>query len=151
MSNTHQYVEPCMTIGDLAKAAGVNVETIRFYQRKGLMPEPVRPPGGIRRYADAHRSRLHFIKSAQRLGFSLDEIADLLQLEDGSGCVQARTKAQVKLADVKNRLESLRLIEGALEELIRLCGASRGNVRCPLIATLRSDASLTLGANACAR
>ena len=54
-------------------------------------------------------------------------------------------------ANVKNRLESLRLIEGALEELIRLCGASRGNVRCPLIATLRSDASLTLGANACAR
>ncbi|MBW0170219.1 MAG: MerR family DNA-binding protein [Hydrogenophaga sp.] len=136
MSDIHTRGEPSMTIGGLAKAAEVHVETIRLYQRKGLMPEPLRRCGGIRRYAEADRSRLHFIKSAQRLGFSLDEIAELLQLDDGASCVQARTKAQAKLADVRARLEDLRRMEGALEELIRLCGASRGKVPCPLIAAL---------------
>ena len=143
MSDIQTPSDSNMTIGGLAKAAEVNVETIRFYQRKGLMPEPLRPSGGIRLYAEADRSRLHFIKSAQRLGFSLDEIAELLQLDDGASCVQARTKAQTKLADVKSRLEDLHRIEGVLEGLIRLCGASRGKVRCPLIAALKTDASLS--------
>jgi len=82
MSNTpsHSLNDPGMTIGDLAKVAGVNVETIRFYQRKGLMPEPDRPVGSIRRYGPTDQSRLNFIKSAKRLGFSLDETAQLLQL-----------------------------------------------------------------------
>jgi small multidrug resistance family-3 protein len=70
-----------MTIGVLAEAAGVNVETIRFYQRKGLMQEPDRPLGSIRRYGEPDLARVHFIKSAQRLGFSLDEVADLLKLD----------------------------------------------------------------------
>ena len=143
MSDIHTPSDPNMTIGGLAKAAEVNVETIRFYQRRGLMPEPLRPSGGIRRYAEADRFRIHFIKSAQRLGFSLDEIAELLQLDDGTSCVQARTKAQAKLADVKSRLEDLHRIEGVLEGLIRLCGASSGKVRCPLIAALKTDASLS--------
>ena len=68
------------TIGALAETAGVNVETIRFYQRKGLMQEPDRPLGGIRRYGEADMARVRFIKSAQRLGFSLYLIADLLKL-----------------------------------------------------------------------
>ncbi|MGE0348555.1 Hg(II)-responsive transcriptional regulator [Hydrogenophaga sp.] len=143
MSDIHTPSESNMTIGELAKAADVNVETVRFYQRKGLMPEPLRPSGGIRRYAEAARSRLHFIKSAQRLGFSLDEIAELLQLDDGASCVQARIKAQTKLADVKGRLEDLRRMEAVLEGLISQCGASRGTVRCPLIAALKNDASLS--------
>ncbi len=67
-----------LTIGAFAKAAGVNVETIRFYQRKGLLPEPDKPHGSIRRYGKADVTRVRFVKSAQRLGFSLDEIADLL-------------------------------------------------------------------------
>lgn len=150
MINTPTPAETGMTIGGLATAADVHVETIRFYQRKGLMPEPQRPSGGIRRYKEADRSRLHFIKSAQRLGFSLDEIAELLQLEDGASCARARTKAQVKLEDVRARLEDLRRMEGALEGLIRLCGASRGKVRCPLIAALKDDASLSTGAGVCA-
>ena len=73
-----------LTIGVLAEAAGVNVETIRFYQRKGLLPEPDRPVGGIRRYGAADVARVRFIKSAQRLGFSLDDVAQLLRLEDGT-------------------------------------------------------------------
>ena len=127
-----------LTIGALADAAGVNVETIRFYQRKGLMREPDRPVGGIRRYGEPDLARVRFIKSAQRLGFSLDEIADLLKLEDGSHCTQARKQAEHKLADVRARLDDLRRIEGVLQDLVERCCAARGQVRCPLIAALQT-------------
>ncbi|VFT06757.1 putative transcriptional regulator protein MerR [Escherichia coli] len=83
-----------------AKAAGVNVETIRFYQRKGLLPEPDKPYGSIRRYGEADVTRVRFVKSAQRLGFSLDEIAELLRLEDGTHCEEASGLAEHKLKDV---------------------------------------------------
>ena len=94
-----------MTIGVLADAASVNIETIRFYQRKRLMTEPDRPVGGIRRYGHADLSRVRFIKSAQRLGFSLDEIADLLKLDDDTHCKEAKELAERKLADVQVRLQ----------------------------------------------
>lgn len=126
------------TIGVLAEAAGINVETVRFYQRKGLMQEPDRPLGGIRRYGGPDLARVRFIKSAQRLGFSLDEIGDLLKLEDGSHCTEARKQAERKLADVRARLDDLRRIEGALQELVERCCAARGQVRCPLIAALQT-------------
>lgn len=126
-----------LTIGVLAETAGVNVETIRFYQRKGLMQEPDRPVGGIRRYGEADLARLRFIKSAQRLGFSLDEVADLLKLEDGAHCTEARMQAEHKLADVRARLVDLQRIEGALQDLVERCCATRGRVKCPLIETLQ--------------
>jgi MerR family mercuric resistance operon transcriptional regulator len=126
-----------LTIGALAEAAGVNVETIRFYQRKGLMQEPDRPPGGIRRYGKADLARVRFIKSAQRLGFSLDEIADLLRLEDGSHCNEAREQAEHKLADVRAKLADLQLIETVLKELVQRCCAASGEVRCPMIQALQ--------------
>jgi MerR family mercuric resistance operon transcriptional regulator len=127
-----------LTIGRLAEAAGVNVETIRFYQRKGLMREPDRPLGGIRRYGEADLARVRFIKSAQRLGFSLDEIADLLKLEDGSHCTEVREQAEHKLADVRARLADLQRIEGALQGLVERCCATSGRVQCPLIAALHA-------------
>ena len=127
------------TIGVLAKTAGVNVETIRFYQRKGLMREPDRPLGGIRRYSDVDLGRVRFIKSAQRLGFSLEEIADLLQLEDGSHCTEAREQAEHKLADVRARLADLHRIEGALQGLVERCCATSRRVKCPLIAALQEE------------
>lgn len=127
-----------LTIGVLADAAGVNVETIRFYQRKGLMQEPDRPLGGIRRYGEPDLARVRFIKSAQRLGFSLDEIADLLKLEDGSHCTEAREQAERKLADVRDRLADLRRIEVALQGLVVRCCATSGQVQCPLIAALQA-------------
>lgn len=127
-----------LTIGVLADAAGVNVETIRFYQRKGLMQEPDRPLGSIRRYGGPDLARVRFIKSAQRLGFSLDEIADLLKLEDGSHCTEAREQAERKLADVRDRLADLRRIEVALQGLVVRCCATSGQVQCPLIAALQA-------------
>ena len=125
------------TIGTLANAAAVNVETIRFYQRKGLMPAPVRPSGSIRRYAAIDLARVQFIKSAQRLGFSLDQVSDLLMLEDGTHCDEARALAERKLQDVRDKLALLRCIESTLSKLVVQCGSARGAVTCPLIASLQ--------------
>ena len=126
-----------LTIGAVADAAGVNVETIRFYQRKGLMAEPPRPYGTIRRYASSDVERVKFVKAAQRLGFSLDEVAGLLSLDDGTHCDEARQRAEQKLADVRDKLSDLRRIEAVISKLVRDCCASRGTVSCPLIAALR--------------
>lgn len=125
-----------LTIGAFADAADVNVETIRFYQRKGLLRVPAKPPGGIRRYGEPDVTRLRFVKSAQRLGFTLDEIGELLELDDGTDCDAARAQAERKLADVRARLVDLRRIEQVLAELVARCSASAGPVRCPLIASL---------------
>lgn len=128
-----------LAIGAFAQAAGVGVETVRYYQRRGLLPEPDRPYGRIRRYGKADGERLRFVKSAQRLGFSLDEIAALLRLEDGTGCKEASRLAERKLADVRGKLADLTRLEAALSRLVRACHARRGNVSCPLIASLRRD------------
>ena len=125
------------TIGALAETAGVNVETIRFYQRKGLMPEPEKPYGSIRRYGAADLARVRFIKSAQRLGFSLEEVGELLKLEDGARCSEARQLAEQKLVDVRQKLTDLQRIESVLAGLVARCSAVRGRVNCPLIASLQ--------------
>ena len=121
----------------MAKAAAVNVETIRFYQRKGLLHEPERRYGSIRRYADADLGRVRFIKASQRLGFSLDEVGELLKLEDGTHCDEARDLAEHKLQDVREKLVDLRRIEMALDQLVARCGSTHGAVKCPLISSLR--------------
>jgi MerR family mercuric resistance operon transcriptional regulator len=130
---------PELTIGALATQAVVNVETIRFYQRKGLMHEPARPLGSVRRYGAVDLARVRFIKSAQRLGFSLDEIAQLLKLEDGTHCDEAREQAQHKLVDVREKLVDLQGMEAALAALVERCCSARGQVKCPLIDTLHGQ------------
>ncbi len=126
-----------LTIGGLAKAAGVSVETIRFYQRRDLLSEPDRPLGGIRRYSTTDVARIVFIKSSQRLGFSLNEVAGLLKLSDGSQCDEARALAEHKLSDVQGRIADLQRIELALQELISRCQTSQSEVKCPLISALQ--------------
>lgn len=125
-----------LTIGALAKAAGVTVETIRFYQLKGLLRKPDKPYGGIRRYAERHVARVKFVKAAQRLGFSLDEVGQLLKLEDGTHCSEAAELAALRLADVRARLADLQRMEEALSKLVSECNAHQGNVSCPLISAL---------------
>jgi MerR family mercuric resistance operon transcriptional regulator len=125
-----------LTIGAFAKAAGVNVETIRFYQYKGLLPTPDRPYGSIRRYGGTDVARVKFVKAAQRLGFSLDEVGQLLKLEDGTHCSEAAELAALRLADVRTKITDLARIETVLSKLVGECKAHRGNVSCPLIATL---------------
>jgi MerR family mercuric resistance operon transcriptional regulator len=125
-----------MTIGGLAKAADMNVETIRYYQRRGLVPEPEKPLGGIRRYEPSILGRLYFIRTGQWLGFSLDEIGELLKLEDGTHCDEARTLGERKLANVRGKIRGLQQIEHVLGQLVEECCARRGDITCPLISSL---------------
>jgi MerR family mercuric resistance operon transcriptional regulator len=127
------------TIGVFAKAAGVNVETIRFYQRKGLLAEPDKPQGSIRRYGEADVTRIRFVKSAQRLGFSLDEIAELLRLDDGAHCDEASHLAEHKLKDVREKMADLARLEAVLSALVGACHARKENVSCPLITSLQEN------------
>lgn len=123
-------------IAALAAAAGVGVETIRFYQRRGLLHEPLRPPGGIRRYGAGDVARVRFIKRSQALGFRLDEIIDLLRLSDGAHCDEARTIATDKLIGVREKLTQLQRIERELSALVRACAVAGSEVTCPLIDAL---------------
>jgi MerR family mercuric resistance operon transcriptional regulator len=129
-----------LTIGAFAREAGVNVETIRFYQRKGLLAEPEKPQGGIRRYGGADVARVRFVKTAQGLGFTLDEVAQLLRLDDGTHCDDAKRLAQEKLHSVQGKLADLHRIEGVLRTLVSRCATTRGKVSCPLIAALQEQA-----------
>lgn len=128
-----------LTIGAFAKAAGVSVETIRFYQRKGLLPEPNKPYGSIRRYSKVDVQRVRFVKSAQRLGFSLNEISELLRLEDGIHCNEVSYLTEIKLKDVRKKLEDLTRMEAVLSALLCACHTRKGNVSCPIIASLQAD------------
>jgi len=138
-----QTISENLTIGAFAKAAGVNVETIRFYQRKGLLPEPDKPYGSIHLYGEADVTRVRFVKSAQRLGFSLDEVAELLRLDDGTHCDEASHLAEHKLQDVREKRADLVRMETVLSELVSACHARKGNVSCPLIASLQGEKEIS--------
>jgi MerR family mercuric resistance operon transcriptional regulator len=128
--------EKSFTIGIVAKKAGVNVETIRFYQRRGLLVEPVKPFKGIRHYNEQDVQRVRFIKQGQKLGFSLDEIGELFSLEEGRQCQEAKDIALRKLILIRERIEGLRTIETALSQLVDSCARNTDAVSCPLIHAL---------------
>ncbi|SRR6266487_1343294 len=127
------------TIGQVARAAGVNVETVRFYHRRGLLPLPGRAYGAVRRYGEESLARLLFIRRAQRLGFTLDEVVALLQLNDGRSCSAAREVAERRLAEVEDRLRDLSTLRDQLTGLVRRCRTERGTVHCPLIDALNEN------------
>jgi MerR family transcriptional regulator, mercuric resistance operon regulatory protein len=124
-----------LTIGELARASEVNVETIRYYQRIGLLAEPRKPPGGIRKYPEESARRIRFIKRAQRLGFSLKEISELLQLGDGH-CDQVRKLAEQKRNRIVGQINDLKAMQGVLDELIECCLSDRSTKHCSLIDSL---------------
>lgn len=125
-----------LTIGKLAKAAGVGVETVRYYHRCGLLPVPERTYGAIRQYSPQSLQRLHFIRRAQSLGFSLDEVRVLLRQNDGGSCSTARSLAEQKLSLVEARLKDLGRLRAELKNLIGQCHANDSEASCPLIDTL---------------
>ena len=133
-------MERGLTIGRVASAAGVNVETVRYYQRSGLLAEPPRPAGSVRRYTAETVARLRFIKRAQELGFSLADIRRLLALGDPQTCGKARALAAGKLSLVVARQADLERLRRVLEALIERCDASRGKVACPIIESLSGEA-----------
>jgi MerR family mercuric resistance operon transcriptional regulator len=122
-----------MKIGDLAAQGGVHVETIRYYQDFGLMPRPARARGSVRRYGQDAVDRLRFIKRAQALGFSLEEVKMLLGLAAGEHCAETRTLARQKLGLVEKKISDLRRIQHALSKLVRACGNGKRGRGCPII------------------
>jgi Hg(II)-responsive transcriptional regulator len=127
-----------MRTSELAGRAGVNSETLRYYERRGLLDEPPRTVGGYRDYPDAAVELLRFIKRAQELGFSLDEVEELLHLDSGGpeGCDAARALAEARQADLEARIADLQRMRDSLAELVATCDLPRADRSCPLLAAI---------------
>lgn len=128
-----------LTIGKLARDAGVNVETIRYYERRGLIERPAKPAAGYRRYDRETLDRVRFIKQAQGLGFTLDEIRGLMSLS-GARCIEVQALAEQKLDSVRQKIDDLRRLESVLADLVRQCRAREDKADCPIVESL-ADAS----------
>lgn len=124
-----------LTIGKLARIANVNVETIRYYQRVGLIEEPVKPLNGYREYPDTYIARIHFIKRAQQLGFALKEIKELLALGDGA-CNDVRALAEKKRARIEAQINDLNAMRSVLDRLIEACLKNQSTEHCSIINAL---------------
>lgn len=123
-----------LTIGALAKAAGVNVETIRFYERRGLLSKPPKPEEGFRRYTNEAVKQVRFIKGAQRLGFSLKEIADLLALgrQGEITCTEMLDLTNRKVAEINQKIAMLEVMKSTLLELVERCPGAGNLTLCPI-------------------
>lgn len=130
-----------LTIGQVAEQAGVGLETVRFYERKGLIAEPDRKPSGYRQYDESVVDRLRFIRRAKDLGFTLAEIKDLLSLriDPGSTCSDVKTRAEAKIADISEKICSLQLMKKALLKLSKECQSQGATSECPILEALGSE------------
>jgi MerR family mercuric resistance operon transcriptional regulator len=124
------------TIAGLAAAGGVHVETVRYYQRLKLLPEPAKPPGGIRRYTESDADRLRFIKRAQNMGFALTEVASLLALQQRVSCHATRELAAAKLRLLDARIRELRGLRKELARLVAACDTNTHDDTCPVLERL---------------
>ena len=130
-----------LTIGQVAAQAGVHKETIRYYQALGLVAEPPRPTRSVRRYGPEIVARLRFIKRAQELGFTLQEVGKLLLLDDGQSCAATRALAGQKLSAIRGRITDLNRMRRVLAGLIDECDRGARPRACPIIRTLSGDRS----------
>ena len=127
-----------LTIGKLARKASINVETIRYYERCGLITQPAKPKAGYRKYDSDTFQRLLFIKRAKTLGFSLGDIEKLLVLSEGN-CADVQSIAEQNLNHIKIKIQDLLRLEGALEQLVRQCKNNIDEAHCPIIETLLDE------------
>jgi Hg(II)-responsive transcriptional regulator len=127
-----------LTIGQLAKRADVNIETVRYYERRGLMPEPPRKESGYRQYSDEMLRRIRFIKHAKELGFSLKEIHELLtlKLDARTSCSEVKKKSETKIADIDAKIKTLQSMKKALVKLTKACGGKGPAKECPILEAL---------------
>ncbi len=127
-----------MRIGEVAARAGVNVQTLRYYERRGLLPEPDRTSGNYRRYHPDAVARVRFIKRAQTLGFDLQEVQDLLRLHDTPGMrpLAVRALAESKVAVIDRRIAELSRMRGVLQDLVEECKRKAGASCCPILEAL---------------
>ena len=130
-----------LTIGQAARSAGVGVETVRFYERQGLLQEPPRRDSGYRQYPEDVVARLRFIRRAKELGFSLKEIKDLLALrvDPETTCVEVKQRAEDKIADVEAKIETLQKIKKALVKLTKTCSGRGPTSECPILDALDAE------------
>lgn len=130
-----------LTIGELARRGGVNLETVRYYERKGLLPKPPRNSSGYRAFPEDAVRRILFIKQAQELGFSLKEIGELLALRIASGSTRAdvRERAAAKIAGIEEKIGTLRSMKMALERLTATCCGDGAASDCPILESLSSE------------
>ena len=128
-----------LTIGRVAKLAGVNVETIRYYQRRRLIAEPDKPHMGYRRYPADMVKHIRFIKRAQALGFTLEEISELLRLEEARACAETRALASHKIRLIDQKLTGLAAMRKALASLVQQCDRKQPAKGCPIIQVLEQD------------
>lgn len=127
-----------LTIAKIAKRAGIGIETVRFYEREGLIDEPPRGPSGYRHYPESVVPRLLFIKRAKDLGFTLNEIKDLLslRLDPDTTCADVKQRAEAKITDVEEKMRTLRRMKKALVKLTESC-SGRGPIdECPILEAL---------------
>lgn len=129
-----------LTIGKLAAQSGVNLETVRYYERIGLMPEPDRTEGGHRLYAEPHRQRLAFIRRGRELGFSIEDIRALLELAEPGhrSCDDVQVIAAAHLADVRTKIADLARLEGILAATVSRCAADAATPSCPVLEMLEA-------------
>ena len=130
-----------LTIGKLASAAGIGVETIRFYEREGLLPKPPRKRSGYRQYPPAAVERVLFIRRAKELGFTLKEVIELLELRvaPDKSCADVRALAKAKVADVEEKMAELARIKAALDRLARACRGKGPTSECPILEALERE------------
>lgn len=129
------------SIGEVARRAGVAVDTVRFYERRGLLPAAPRTRAGYRQYSPEAVRRLRFVQRAKALGFSLAEIRELLDdsRRPGSECAAVRARAETKIADVEAKLRDLAAIRDALRQLADACGRGERAAECPILASLGDE------------
>lgn len=129
-----------LTIGQLARHAGVHIETVRYYERRGLIPEPPRRESGYRQYVREDVKRLQFIKRAQELGFSLRDIVELLTLrvDPDTTCADVKGRAEGKIADIEDKIRTLRSMQTALTRLAVACTGEGPTSACPILEFLET-------------
>jgi Hg(II)-responsive transcriptional regulator len=126
--------------GELARRAGVNVQTLRYYERRGLLKAPRRRESGYREYTPEAVKLIRFIKGAQDLGFTLAEIDELIALRNGSGPRdEVRRLAAAKLADIEKKIQQLQSMRQALSQLVQTCACATGTLECPILEALDDD------------
>ncbi len=126
-----------LSIGQVARRAGVGVETVRFYEREGLLEEPPRRTSGYRQYSEQVVTRLHFIKRAQKLGFSLKEISELLlRVDSQTSYDEVKQRTEAKLAEVERKMVELQRIRQALLQVASLCTGPGPTSACPMLDAL---------------
>jgi len=130
-----------LTIGQVAKRSGIGIETVRFYERKGLVEEPPRTDSGYRQYSEDVVARIRFIRRAKELGFKLSEISELLSLrvDPDTTCADVRKQTEFKIADVEDKIRVLQGIKTALKKLAASCVGTGPTSECPILEALDSQ------------